>query len=677
MSSSLPHANGRVRTVAEVPVRSGSDVQLHQNPHGRLASAASPSSSSFSARRRANTISGEGLGAALAWGSSTDPVLLELNSGRLLNVGNVLDHFTDFQRDMQSFCDKTADQLSHHKGTPQFSPDAAAPKNSPVTKPASDFPSVEEFIYFALLSIVNTRLYNDIFLPFHPCASIDENRRWEEEYRNIIDKELQPQAAAWRAKTFNIMEDNVSTSMLNDLLDRISQSIVDELAATLQDLPGELPLSKEFNRELKFLLHRAYKWNRSIKVDVVQYDFEIFVVEPSSRWDSLQMEPFERLRTAIGVGARVVSPVALGIIGSVSLAGNRVSHVLRKALVLVDEWFKGNARGYTIGTVPPAYNPSRQQPAIPCPPKPIPSSPPVGTITAQPRGTAPMSMLPPSNRERQAPLGKSSQPITPSHLLQQPHPTEQPPSLIDSASSSSSLLQNLFSLAHSEFCPILSVAEFGFLITGSTPVARAAAVTELVWCKERSGVKHEFLLAKVTYPEANPPSQPSEHTNGIPSSSSSPSPDYSAEQHVSSVPARSSTLWVRLDRGAQLGYHGIKSSSGVFPAHDSAALCSNREKLQKSTRSTRKAKVQATVNFIEPPSLIDLANLLSILQEESSEYDAFKGNCYFFCSVIQEMLRERHENVMQGKPLHMNLNPDARQRIRTALNLRYGTPPTG
>ncbi|KAF8317134.1 hypothetical protein DL93DRAFT_590383 [Clavulina sp. PMI_390] len=408
MSNPPVRANGRVRTVTEAPIRRGSNVPLRQNPRARLASAVSPASSSFSARKRAITISGDGLSAPLSRGSSTDPVLLELKSGLLLNVGNVLDHFTDFQRDVQSFCDKTADHLSRYKGTPRFSAEAAAPRNSPVTKPASDFPSVEEFIYFILLSIVNTRLYSDIFLPFHPCAGVDENRRWEEEYRNVIDRDLQLQAAAWRAKTYNIIEDSVGASTLNALLDKISQSIVNDLITSLQDLPGELPLSKEFSRELKSLLNRAYKWNRSIKVDVLKYDFEIFVVEPSSRWDPLQMEPFERLRTAIGAGARVVSPVALGIIGSVSLDGARVSHVQRKALVLVDEWFVGNARGRAISTVPPAYNPSRQQLATSYPPKPISALPPApaGTVTTQPRATPSMSMSPPKNTSSQPPPEK-------------------------------------------------------------------------------------------------------------------------------------------------------------------------------------------------------------------------------------------------------------------------------
>ncbi|KAF8317141.1 hypothetical protein DL93DRAFT_2226502 [Clavulina sp. PMI_390] len=619
MSNPPVRANGRVQTVTEAPIRRGSNVPLRQNPRARLASAVSPASSSFSARKRAITISGDGLSAPLSRGSSTDPVLLELKSGLLLNVGNVLDHFTDFQRDVQSFCDKTADHLSRYKGTPRFSAEAAAPRNSPVTKPASDFPSVEEFIYFILLSIMNTRLYSDIFLPFHPCAGVDENRRWEEEYRNVIDRgkhhtDLQPQAAAWRAKTYSTIEDGVEPSAINALLDRISQSIINNLGDALQDLPGELPLSKAFSRELKSLLGRAYRWNRSIKVDVLKYDFEIFVVEPSSRWDSLQMEPFERLRTAIGAESKVVSPVALGIIASVSLDGARVSHVVRKALVLVYEWFGGNSRGRTISTVPPAYNPSRQQPAMSSPPSHSSACPP---FSLQTTGTQPLPIFP--------------------MLTSLPQLTPQP------------LNQDFFSNIHMlGTCPSYSIGDLCLAVAQMSSENRSAPITELRWFNELSWPYHEFLLVKIDLPRSG----------GL---------GYSGLISNEPIP-----IWVRLERRASPWGSSVNSSSSSFSAVDTAVLCCSRERLE-NLSGPGTCTIASTMKFDSPPSLADLESLLGAFQEIWPNYNLLTENCYFFCSLVQQVLRETYGGkIIRGKSSR-DVHPNARQRIQTALERLHRT----
>ncbi|KAF8317138.1 hypothetical protein DL93DRAFT_2226499, partial [Clavulina sp. PMI_390] len=301
MSHSPPKSNVPADIVTGVHNECMYNVSPRQNPRHRFTSLPTPACRRFSPRKRAITINGGTLSAPLSQGPNKDPSLLELISGQLFGVGNVLDQFTQFQRDVQSFCNKTADHLSRYKEAPRASPaspGAIVSKSSSITKPASDFPSVQGFIYFVLLSIVNTRLYCDIFLPFHPCASVNENRQREDEYRAVVDKDLQPQAAAWRAKNYSSINERVEDGVLAAYLKGISGVIVNELIAALQALPGELPLSKEFSRELVALLRRAYNWNRLIKVEVLNYDFEVFVVEPSSLWEPVQMEPFERLKRA-------------------------------------------------------------------------------------------------------------------------------------------------------------------------------------------------------------------------------------------------------------------------------------------------------------------------------------------------------------------------------------------
>lgn len=165
---------------------------VRANPRQRIISQAAPSSNGYNRRtsgKRAVTLSGDGLSAPLLKGAdATDPVLLEMKKGLLLNVGNVLDQFADLDRTIRAFCDRSADEINGRKSLPRFtgqvSPVAAG---SPIGKPASEFTSVEDYVYFVLLSILNSQLYTYIFRPFHPIASVDENERYERQYEEKID----------------------------------------------------------------------------------------------------------------------------------------------------------------------------------------------------------------------------------------------------------------------------------------------------------------------------------------------------------------------------------------------------------------------------------------------------------------------------------------------------------
>lgn len=208
---------------------------------------------------------------------------------------------------------------------------------------------------------------------------------------------LQVASAEWRAKTFSTIDSSVTTEVISNVLERSTSMITNELLLALDALPGNLVLSKSFARDLRSLLRKAYAWNHIIKVDILKYDFEVFIVEPSSSWDPVQMEPFERLRTPVRATSRVVSTVSLGLIGSVSLDGARASHVQRKAKVMVEEWFSSNLRGRLASVVPPTYPPTAMSRAAPPTMSPGPSiprtqpPPPSGPITQQPGRTPQMS----------------------------------------------------------------------------------------------------------------------------------------------------------------------------------------------------------------------------------------------------------------------------------------------
>lgn len=157
----------------------------------------------------------------------------------------------------------------------------------------------------------------------------------------------------------------MGSSGVASLIQRVANAIVGELAEALKQLPEPTSIPDSFMPGLESILNTAYEWNRTIKKDILKYDFEPYVVEALADWDPMSMESFERLRATIKPNTKVICSVSLGLVGSVSLGGSRVSHVQRKARVLVEEWFFNTPRGRTKST--PGAAPSNPQPALPVP----------------------------------------------------------------------------------------------------------------------------------------------------------------------------------------------------------------------------------------------------------------------------------------------------------------------
>jgi hypothetical protein len=133
------------------------------------------------------------------------------------------------------------------------------------------------------------------------------------------------------------------------------------------------------------------------------------VVESLASWDPAQMESFERLRAAIGPNTRVICSVSLGLVGSVSLGGSRVSHVQRKARVLVEEWFFNSPRSRTKST-PQASQGSSSTPPVPVPPVPrqrVPSRAAAHVTTQQPSAIQAMSRAAPPAPAQQTPASSA------------------------------------------------------------------------------------------------------------------------------------------------------------------------------------------------------------------------------------------------------------------------------
>ncbi|KAF8315439.1 hypothetical protein DL93DRAFT_2079221 [Clavulina sp. PMI_390] len=104
---------------------------------------------------------------------------------------------------------------------------------------------------------------------------------------------------------------------------------------------------------------------------------------PSARWNTGDMQVFERIRGTVHPASSIISVVSLGIRATVALGGSQVSHVQRKTRVLVDECLLRDTKvpplsrpdtlAY-IDTKVPDITPIHKSPVPPSPdPIPIPS----------------------------------------------------------------------------------------------------------------------------------------------------------------------------------------------------------------------------------------------------------------------------------------------------------------
>jgi hypothetical protein len=159
---------------------------------------------------------------------------------------------------------------------------------------------------------------------------------------------LQLEAATWRSEKFSSIDDKVDADGVEDLIQSFAGAIIGELTHELKELTGQTSFPDSFAPGLECILNTAYDWNRIVKKDILQYDFQPYFVEPLVNWDPAIMEAFERRQTLIRPNTKVISTVSLGLVCRVSPTGARVSHVPQKARVLVEEWFSDGGSGRTM-----------------------------------------------------------------------------------------------------------------------------------------------------------------------------------------------------------------------------------------------------------------------------------------------------------------------------------------
>jgi len=125
-------------------------------------------------------------------------------------------------------------------------------------------------------------------------------------------------------------------------------------------------------------------------------------------------------------------------------------------------------------------------------------------------------------------------------------------------------------------------------------------------------------------------------------------------------------IWLRLDRAAGPARSGLRNKvTSQFDTKDTARIYGSEEKLRIDMAPNR---VKAHVVFESPPTPLNLEKVLKIVIEESDTYTLGEQNCWFFSSVIQEILTERHSGrVKSGGLDHKSLGKEIKDRIRARL----------
>ncbi|KAF9512546.1 hypothetical protein BS47DRAFT_1345322 [Hydnum rufescens UP504] len=182
-------------------------------------------------------------------------------------------------------------------------------------------------------------------------------------------------------------------------------------------------------------------------------------------------------------------------------------------------------------------------------------------------------------------------------------------------------------------CPVATLCG----LIRSNPATGSGRIHSLVRRRRTAGVRHEFILLRVSIPTMT-------------------------------------DMWIRLERSARTraGSPVASLSQSNFPTNDT---CKVSEK-DSSLLTDDVSFIAAIVEFGTPPSLDNLERLLRIISEESKIYNVLKENCWFYATIIQDVLAKWCDGILQGTLSHLKFGWEARDRIHArrdeVMNLAGG-----
>ncbi|KAF9519264.1 hypothetical protein BS47DRAFT_1388383 [Hydnum rufescens UP504] len=136
-------------------------------------------------------------------------------------------------------------------------------------------------------------------------------------------------------------------------------------------------------------------------------------------------------------------------------------------------------------------------------------------------------------------------------------------------------------------------------------------------------------------------------------------------------PSHGQLFYLRLNRAAGRDCNPwlrFRSVSSKFPPEDRVIISWNEDSLHTPPMNTL-----SLVTFQrDNPSLGELAILLNIMEEESTIYTVYPENCWFFCSVVQELFTSTYEHSGSVNSAFKSLSP----KVRATIANRWATERT-
>ncbi|CAE6435920.1 unnamed protein product [Rhizoctonia solani] len=201
---------------------------------------------------------------------------------------------------------------------------------------------VEGFLDFSIRTLLCTSLHTDLFGPFHPFISVDQNMALRDAYNDIRGREPQAVAGKWRSNTFKSIYKPRSAHVIEDKIKEIASDILNtRLNPLFVHVFGEIdsPFEVDHSEKLQELIKAAWRWNLKLRGEVIMLgDFRTTTYD--TNFDPAYMEEFEPDAT-MPQAQYVLGTFALGLISQRAIGGGQPLEetVVYKALVATEHLY--------------------------------------------------------------------------------------------------------------------------------------------------------------------------------------------------------------------------------------------------------------------------------------------------------------------------------------------------
>ncbi|QRV92573.1 50S ribosome-binding GTPase [Ceratobasidium sp. AG-Ba] len=198
---------------------------------------------------------------------------------------------------------------------------------------------IEDFLDYAIRSMLCKHICKRIFDPFHPGVDLSQSDVMSRIYTNMRKRETQVVAGRWRAESFKSMykpaNPDTTTQHIKTIARKIQRDSISTIASHFFGQKVEIRLEPQHLEQMEELVRTAWDWNVVLKSEVVlQGDLYPITYPPSSRYDPKLMAELEQSPRKL-LPRSILATLGLGLVSFRAVGGERSSEmtVVAKALV--------------------------------------------------------------------------------------------------------------------------------------------------------------------------------------------------------------------------------------------------------------------------------------------------------------------------------------------------------